>query len=538
MTILSSQLNPASSDFQANKEVMLRRIDEWRAIEGLVIAQGEKARAKFNERDQLLPRERLATLLDPHRPFLELSSLAGLGMHEDDGKAGAMGGGCITGIGFVEGRVVMVIVNDSAIKGGTITPMGLKKTLRAQEIAYVNRLPTVSLVESGGANLAFQSELFVDGGKVFCNMARASAAGLPQITVVHGSSTAGGAYIPGLSDYVIAVKDRAQIFLAGPPLVKAALGEVSTDEELGGAMMHATTTGTVEYVADNDRHALQICRAVVAHTLPTPHFSEWKSDQRLPRFVAEELCGLIPIDPKEPFEIKEVIARIADDSAYLEFKPLFGTNLTCGHASIESQRVGILGNNGPINPDDSRKAAQFIQLCCQADIPLIYLQNTTGYMVGREAEQKGAIKQGSLMIQAVANASVPQITVIINGGYGAGNYGMCGRAFDPRFIFAWPTAKVAVMGGEQAASVMRIVLEAKYAKQGVNLDQDALKQMSASLKDKLDGETNALFATARIWDDGIIDPRDTRRVLGMALAVAQSKGLATRETNMFGVSRF
>jgi geranyl-CoA carboxylase beta subunit len=533
---LKSKVDTSHGEFDRRRAEMVELVDEVLDIESRVVALSERARPKFEERSQLLPRERLERLLDPGRPFFELSKLAGYEMHDDNGRQDVMGGGNVCGIGYVSGVRCMVIANDSGIKGGSIAPMGLKKSLRAQEIALQNKLPIVSLVESGGANLLYQSELFVEGGRIFCNMARASAAGLPQITVVHGSATAGGAYLPGLSDYVIAVRDRARVFLAGPPLVKAALGEEADEEDLGGANMHATMTGTAEYLADDDEHALSLAREVVAAL-------NWPTDEQEtrafepPKHDPDELCGVVPIDTRMRYDVREVIARIVDGSAFLEFKDSYAKHTVCGHATIEGQRCGIIGNNGPLTPNDSSKVAQFIQLCCQSNTPLVYLQNTTGYMVGTQAEQAGAVKHGALMIQAVANATVPQFTLIIGGGYGAGNYGMCGRSYDPRFLFAWPNAKVAVMGGEQAAMVMEIITRAKFARKKLPVDEDALKQMGDSIRQKLDAESKALFATARVWDDGIIDPRDSRRVLGFCLALTAEAETRELSPNSFGIAR-
>ncbi len=539
MPVLESHLDTSSETFQRQRAEMLALVAEVRDIEGRVRANSDKAKKKFDKRGQLMPRERVARLLDPGSPFLEFSTLAGYNMHDDNGKKDVAGGGNIIGVGYISGIRCLITANDSAIKGGSITPMGLKKSLRAQEIALQNRLPVVSLVESGGANLLYQSELFVDGGRVFANMARLSAAGIPQVTVVHGSSTAGGAYLPGLSDYVIAVKDRAKIFLAGPPLVKAALGEDATDEELGGAAMHGSVSGTVDYLADSDDHALSVARDVVARlgrgdTFRAP--TETASGAP-PRYDSDELCGLVPVDARQPYDVHDVIARLVDDSDFLPFKQRFGEETVCGHASVDGVAVGILGNNGPIMPEGSVKAAQFIQLCCQSDTPLVYLMNTTGYMVGKEAEQRGAIKHGSKMIQAVSNATVPQFTFILGGGYGAGNYGMCGRAYDPRFIFAWPNSKVAVMGGAQAAKVMEIITKAKFTRMGMPLDEDALAAMSGEVRKKLDAEATALFATARIWDDGVIDPRDTRAVLSTCLHMTREAHARTLHPNTFGVAR-
>lgn len=535
MAILRSDIDPHGDAYAEQRATMLELVEQMATLSGAVAENSARARPKFEERGQLLPRERVARLLDPGTPFLELSQLAGYRMHDDNGKRDIMGGGSITGIGFVDGVRCMVSASDSGIKGGSIAPMGLKKNLRAQEIAMREKLPTISLIESGGANLLYQSEIFVEGGQVFRNLARASAAGLPQISVVHGNSTAGGAYMPGLSDYVIMVEERAKVFLAGPPLVEAALGEQADEQELGGARMHAEVTGSAEYLAQDDEHALDLCRQVVSK-LPWDREHTWQGG-RAPRYDPEELCGAVPPDPAKPYDCREVIARIVDDSDFLEFKPGYGSQTVCGHASIDGHHVGIIGNNGPIYPDGSTKAAHFIQLCCQSDTPLVYLQNTTGYMVGTAAEQGGAVKHGAKMIQAVANATVPQLTLIIGGGYGAGNYGMCGRAYEPRFCFAWPNSRVAVMGGDQAASVMKIITRAKFARKGMPIDENALEQMSAGLREKLDREARALFATARLWDDGIIDPRRSREVLAFCLATCREGRTRTLRPNSFGVAR-
>jgi geranyl-CoA carboxylase beta subunit len=553
MSILQSSLDTRSEAYQQNRAQMLALVEGFRTLEATVRAHGEAVRGKFEQRGQLTPRERVARLLDPGSPFLELSTLAGYKMHDDNGRKDTLGGGNITGIGFVSGVRCMVSANDSAIKGGSIAPMGLQKSLRAQRIAQENKLPCIGLVESGGANLNYQSELFVEGGKIFCQMARTSAMGIPQITVVHGSSTAGGAYLPGLSDYVIVVRGRAKIFLAGPPLVKAAIGEETTDEELGGAQMHAEISGLAEYLAEDDAHGIRIARELLASL-------GWNDNLRTtaprsfapPRYDIDEVCGLVPPDPRIPWDIRELIARMVDGSEFLEFKALWGTDTVCGHAAIEGWPCGIVANAGPIMPDGSCKAAQFIQLCCQADIPIIYLQNTTGYMVGREVEQRGAIKHGAKMIQAVANATVPQLTLLIGGGYGAGNYGMCGRAFDPRFIFAWPNSKVAVMGAEQIGMVMELITKAKFSRPsgpgGAATDHmlddaarkvrdDNIAMMRDTLVKRIESESTALFATARLWDDGIIDPRDSRRVLAMALATCREARDRTLAPNTFGIAR-
>jgi geranyl-CoA carboxylase beta subunit len=535
LTVLLTTVNAASASFQANAERMREKLAEVRRLEAMVVAESASKAKKFEERGQLLPRERVARLIDRGSEFLELSTLAGLGMHDDDGKKSVLGGGSIVGIGVVAGKRVLVSASDSGIKGGTVAPMGLKKALRAQELARDNKLPLIALVESGGANLMYQAEIFVDGGRTFANQARLSAAGIPQIAVVHGSSTAGGAYLPGLSDYVVLVRGRSSIYLAGPPLVKAAIGEDADDEELGGAQMHAEVTGLGEYLTENDAHAIALTRELVDQlswdTVPAaPAVAE-------PLFDREELLGLVPADDREPYDVREVVARIVDGSDFLEFKAVHAPDTICGHARLMGHRIGILGNNGPIQPNGSTKAAQFIQLCDQTGTPLLFLQNTTGYMVGKAAEHAGAIKHGSKMIQAVANARVPKFTIVLGGSFGAGNYGMCGRGFDPRFIFSWPSARTAVMGGAQAAKVMDIVNRAKLERQGLPVNDEALHGMSELLRKRLDAESAALFGTARLWDDGIIDPRDTRRILGLCLAITAEAEARTLRPNTFGIAR-
>jgi geranyl-CoA carboxylase beta subunit len=535
MPAFTSAIDPAGAAYAANAAQMQARLAEVQRLQAMVVAESASKRERFEQRGQLLPRERVARLLDRDSPFLELSPLAGLGMHDDDGRKSVLGGGSIVGIGTVAGRRVLVSASDSGIKGGTVAPMGLKKALRAQELARENKLPLVALVESGGANLLYQAEIFVDGGRTFANQARLSAAGIPQIAVVHGASTAGGAYLPGLSDYVVLVRGRSSIYLAGPPLVKAAIGEDSDEESLGGAEMHAGVTGLGEYLAEDDAHAIALTRELIAllpwDRVPAPAVHEE------PRYPSEQLLGLVPADEREPYDVREVIARLVDGSDFLEFKQGYAADTVCGHARLHGHAVGLIGNNGPIQPAGSTKAAQFIQLCDQSGTPLIFLQNTTGYMVGRAAEQAGAIKHGSKMIQAVANARVPKFTVVLGGSYGAGNYGMCGRGFDPRFIFAWPSARTAVMGGAQAAMVMDIVNRNKLERQGLPVDDAALSAMSDALRRRLDAESTALFGTARLWDDGIIDPRATRRILGLCLDITRDAGQRTLRPNTFGVAR-
>jgi geranyl-CoA carboxylase beta subunit len=535
MPALASQIDPRSAAFVNNARRMAERLAEVRALEAQVVAESASKAAKFEQRGQLLPRERVARLLDRGSDFLELSPLAGLGMHDDDGKKSVLGGGSIVGIGIVAGKRVLVSASDSAVKGGTVAPMGLKKALRAQELARENKLPLIALVESGGANLMYQAEIFVDGGRTFANQARLSAAGIPQIAVVHGSSTAGGAYLPGLSDYVVLVRGRSSIYLAGPPLVKAAIGEDATDEELGGAETHAQITGLGEYLTENDAHAIALARELV-DKLPWDRVGAATLAAE-PLFSTEELLGIVPADEREPYDVRELVARLVDGSDFLEFKASYATDTICGHARLHGHAVGLIGNNGPIQPAGSTKASQFIQLCDQSGTPLVFLQNTTGYMVGRDAERAGAIKHGSKMIQAVANARVPKFTVVLGGSFGAGNYGMCGRGFDPRFIFAWPSARTAVMGGAQAAKVMDIVNRNKLERMGLPANDEALAAMSDALRLRLDAESAALFGTARLWDDGIIDPRDTRRLLGLCLDIAAEADRRTLRPNTFGVAR-
>ncbi|MCW5753030.1 MAG: acyl-CoA carboxylase subunit beta [Alphaproteobacteria bacterium] len=538
MPAIESRIDPRSEEFSRNRAEMLALIEEFRALEARVRDASNAKAATFRKRGQLLPRERLSLLLDPGAPWLELSTLAGYRMHDDDGADGIQGGGGIVGIGVVSGVRCMVTANDSAIKGGTTAPMGLKKSLRAQQIALENRLPMVRLVESGGANLLYQAEIFVEGGRGFANQARMSAAGIPQVTVVHGSSTAGGAYLPGLSDYVVMVKGKAKVFLAGPPLLRAATGEIATDEELGGAEMHATISGVAEYLAEDDADGIRLAREIMAKLpwneqlpfRPSRDFAE-------PLYDPSELAGVVPVDYRRPYDVREVIARLVDGSDFLDFKSLYGIHTVCGHAAIAGHACGIVGNNGPIDADGATKAAQFIQLCCQSNTPIIYLQNTTGYLVGREMEQAGIVKHGSKMIQAVANATVPQITLHIGASFGAGNYGMCGRAYDPRFIFAWPNNRIAVMGGEQAAKVMSIVTGEKLRRGGQQADPAMLKAMEEKIVRRMEVESSALFATARLWDDGLIDPRDSRKVLAWCLSICREAEIRPLRPNTFGVAR-
>jgi geranyl-CoA carboxylase beta subunit len=536
MPQFQSSIDVRSETFAANRAHHLKLIDEFRALERKIVETSGRARAKFEKRGQLLPRDRLALILDRGAPFLELSTLCGYKMHDDDGDANISGGGGICGVGFINGARCLVSASDAGIKGGAATPMGVLKALRAQEIALKQKLPFVHLIESAGANLFRQAEMFVAGGQTFANLARLSAAGLPVVAVVHGSSTAGGAYQTGLSDYVVVVRGKSKVFLAGPPLLKAATGEIATDEALGGAEMHYHVSGTAEYMAENDADGIRIARDIVAKLQWNKGAAAARSF-REPNYDPEEILGLTPADYKTPYDVRENIARIVDGSDILGFKDGYGAATVCAHAEIAGHAVGIISNNGPIDADGAAKAAQFIQLMCQAGTPVIFLQNTTGYLVGTDAEQRGIVKHGSKMIQAVTNMTVPKITMHIGASFGAGNYGMCGRAFDPAFIFAWPNNRVAVMGGEQAAKTMRIVGEEGARARGEEPNTAYFDAMAKTIIDKYDEESRALFATARLWDDGLIDPRDTRKVLAFCLdTVAEARARETRP-NIFGVAR-
>lgn len=538
MAVIHSELDVHGEDFSRNRDAMLAAVASFREIEQKVLDKAAEAKPKFDKRGQLLPRERLNLLLDAGAPFLELSSLAGYKLHDDKDGTQA-GGGIISGIGYIAGVLCLVTASNSAIKGGTISPTGLKKTLRLQQVAFENKLPVVALTESGGANLNYAADIFVEGARGFANQARMSAMGLPQITVVHGSSTAGGAYQPGLSDYVVVVRGKAKMFLAGPPLLKAATGEVATDEELGGAEMHAQVAGTAEYLAENDADGVRIAREILAMLpwnaqLPARPAKTWRE----PLYPAHELLGIVPADAKKPYDVREIIARLADGSEFLDFKNEFDSQTVCGHLQIEGQRCGLIGNNGPITPRGAAKAAQFIQLCDQSNTPILFFHNTTGFMVGTESEQLGVIKHGSKMIQAVANARVPKLTIVVGGSYGAGNYAMCGRGLDPRFIFAWPNSRTAVMGGAQAGKVLRIVTEEKHAKEGKEADPKMLDMLEQVTAQKLDSQSTALYGTASLWDDGLIDPRDTRKLLGYLLDICAEAEARPLKSTTFGVARF
>ena len=539
MSHIDSTLSVNSDTFQANRSGMLALLDRVRTYEQRSVDKSAASRERFEKRKQLLPRERVALLLDPGTPFLELSTLAGLGLDVPDLDKSVPGGGVIAGIGMVSGIRCMVSASDAGINAGALQPMGLDKQLRVQELALENKLPYVQLVESAGANLmAYKVEEFVRGGTLFRNLERMSAAGLPVVTVTHGSSTAGGAYQTGLSDYIIMVRDRSRAFLAGPPLLMAATGEVATEEELGGAVMHTAISGLGDYLAEDDRDAIRLAREVLAQI-------DWNRDlppeplrsYQPPRYGAEELLGIMPMDPKRPVDMREVIARLADDSYFLPLGENYGSATVCGHIKIEGFPVGIITNNGPIDPAGATKATHFIQACCQSKTPIIYLNNTTGFMVGRAYEEAGIIKHGSKMIQAVANATVPQITIYCGASFGAGNYGMCGRGFAPRFCFSWPNAKTAVMGGEQAAKTMAIVTEAAMKRQGGAVDQAKLDALQQNIIDRFDRQMSVFVTSAQVLDDGVIDPRDTRAVLSQVLSVCRAAEARQPQAMQFGVAR-
>lgn len=535
MDRITSRINPRSSDYlnnYAHMQTLLAQLDA--KLAAVRNAGGPKAAAKLAQRGKLSARERVERLLDRDGSFLELSPLAADGQYDGE----APGAGVITGIGTVSGRTVMISANDTRVKGGAIYPLSADKMIRAQNVAKENGLPTVALVESAGANLLYQAELFAPGsrgGRGFCNQARMSAMGLAQIALVFGNATAGGAYVPGMSDYTVMVKGQAKVFLAGPPLVKAATGADTDDETLGGAQMHHEISGLCDYLADDDADAIRIGRQIVAN-LGKPTHPIPRETPRPPALDPDELLGIVPPDLKIPFEIREVIGRLVDASEFDEFRPGYGPTLVCGFARIDGWLVGILGNNGPLFSQSAQKAAHFIQLCCQKRCPIVYLQNITGFMVGIDAERGGIVKDGSKMVHAVSTATVPQFTVLVGGSFGAGNYGMCGRAFDPRLLLSWPSSRIAVMGGEQAAKVMRIVQEDAIRKFGGTPDPEEMAAMEQMVKDEFLRASDPYFATGQLWDDGIIDPRDTRAALSLGLQAAWQQDIAAIPPK-FGVFR-
>jgi 3-methylcrotonyl-CoA carboxylase beta subunit len=534
MPTLDTQIDPRSAEFAANAQAMQALVDDLRArLAQVAQGGGEAARAKHTARGKLLPRQRIAQLLDPGSPFLEFSPLAAHGMYDD----AAPGAGIITGIGRVSGRPCVVVCNDATVKGGTYFPMTVKKHLRAQDIARENRLPCIYLVDSGGANLPNQDEVFPDRdhfGRIFYNQATLSAEGIAQIAVVMGSCTAGGAYVPAMSDEAIIVANQGTIFLGGPPLVKAATGEEVSAEDLGGGDVHTRLSGVADHLAANDAHALDIARRIVARLRPPERAAVELRPPRDPLYPAGDLYGLIPADGKKPFEVREVIARLVDGSEFDEFKARFGTTLVCGFAHLHGMPVGILANNGILFSDSAVKGAHFIELCCQRRIPLVFLQNITGFMVGRKAENEGIARHGAKLVAAVACAQVPKFTVIIGGSFGAGNYGMCGRAFGPRQLWMWPNARISVMGGEQAASVLATVRRDGIEARGGSWSAQEEEAFKAPIRAQYEAQGHPYYATARLWDDGIIDPADTRRVLALGLSAALNAPIP--ETR-FGVLR-
>lgn len=542
MSGFASSWNPRSEAAAARRAAMLARIAQLRALEQRAADKSAEARPVFDKRGQLLPRERVALMLDPGTSYLPLCSLAGFLQDSKDPAASVPGGGIVAGIGFVGGVRCMIVASDSGIDAGAIQAMGLDKILRVQDLALQNKLPFVHLVESAGANLMkYRVEGFVHGGALFRNLARLSAAGIPVITVQHGSGTAGGAYMPGLSDVVIMVRGRSRAFLAGPPLLKAATGEIATEEELGGAEMHTGISGLGEYLAEDDRQALGICRDLVGRLrgAPTParppSGGDWEGGTSGSH--SDDLLTLMPTSVREPVDMREVMVRLVDAASLLEFKPLYGAATVCAQGRIQGHAVGFISNNGPIDVAGANKATHFIQWMCQLGHPIVYLQNTTGYMVGKESEQGGMIKHGSKMIQAVTNATVPQITIQCGASYGAGNYGMCGRGYAPRFLFSWPNARTAVMGGEQAARTMQIVTEAALARKGIAPDAAQSQAQFDQIVQVFERQADAFYTSGLLLDDGVIDPRDTRAVLAFCLdtiAEAESKTLRPMQ---FGVAR-
>jgi 3-methylcrotonyl-CoA carboxylase beta subunit len=534
VTVITSTIDTSSNEFRANQAAMRALVDELRQTRAAAAEGGPKrARERHLARGKLLPRERVMTLLDPGAPFLELSPLAAHDMYED----AIHGAGLITGIGRVAGRECVIVCNDSTIKGGTYYPLTVKKHLRAQEIARDNRLPCIYLVDSGGANLPHQTDVFPDRehfGRIFYNQATLSAAGIAQIAVVMGSCTAGGAYVPAMSDETVIVKNQGTIFLGGPPLVKAATGEVVSAEELGGAEVHTKKSGVADYLAENDRHALTLCRRIVANLNTKKPDDIVIAKPAEPKYDPAELDGIVPADLKKQYDVREVIARLVDGSAFDEFKALYGPTLVTGFAHIHGIPVGILGNNGILFSESALKASHFIELCCRRRVPLLFLQNIVGFMVGRDYEAGGIAKDGAKMVAAVACAQVPKITVIVGGSYGAGNYGMCGRAYGPRFLFTWPNARISVMGGEQAAGVLATVRRDNIEAEGKTWSEVDEEEFKQPIREQYETEGNPYYATARLWDDGIIAPAETRRVLALCFSAALNAPIP--ETT-FGVFR-
>ena len=539
MTVIQTQLNHRSAEFLANAAALQAAVDDLRVqLQKSAAGGGEKAMAKHVARGKLPPRQRVQMLLDPGTPFLELAPLAAHAMYlNKDGLEDAPCAGMIAGIGRVNGVDCMVVCNDATVKGGTYYPMTVKKHLRAQEVAQQNNLPCIYLVDSGGANLPNQDEVFPDRdhfGRIFYNQANMSALGIPQIAVVMGSCTAGGAYVPAMSDEAIIVKNQGTIFLGGPPLVKAATGEVVSAEDLGGGDVHTRLSGVADHLAQNDAHALALARQAVGTLNRKKHIELQLRDPAPPLYDAKEMYGVIPSDSRKPFDVREIIARIVDGSEFAEFKARFGPTLVCGFAHIEGMPVGIIANNGILFSESALKGAHFIELCCQRKVPLVFLQNITGFMVGRKYENEGIARNGAKMVTAVATAKVPKFTVIIGGSFGAGNYGMCGRAFSPRFLWMWPNARICVMGGEQAAGVLATVKRDGIEARGGTWTAEEEAAFKQPVLDQFGTQSHPYYASARLWDDGIIDPADTRRVLALGLSASLN---APIEDTQFGIFR-
>ncbi|WP_171177054.1 acyl-CoA carboxylase subunit beta [Ruegeria sp. HKCCD8929] len=535
-----SQVIRDSETYARNRADMLALAEELRGLEARPVALSEQRRERMEAREQITPRDRLARLLDPGMPFLQLHSLAGYMVDSDDPEASVPGASVIIGIGFVSGVRCVVVVDDSGIKAGAMTQMTMAAFLSAQEMALRQNLPFVHLVESAGANLMeYKVELWANGGKLFRNLARLSAAGLPNLAILHGPSTAGGAYMPGLADYVVGVKKNGMAALAGAALVHAATGEKADDRDLGGSEIHASVSGLVEYLAEDDAHGVEMARDVIARldwnkSLPPRRERSYAE----PRLDVDEIAGLVPTDYRIPYDVREVVARIVDGSEFEDFKPRYGVSTVCLQAAINGIAVGIIGNNGPIDPAGATKAAQFIQLCGQADTPLIFLNNTTGYMVGTQYEQAGMIKHGAKMIQAVTSVDVPRITLYIGASFGAGNYGMSGFAYEPDFLFAWPNATTGVMGGEQAAGTMEMVARAGAKRKGEEVDEALLAKQSAAIAAHFDRQAGAFHTSGRCLDHGVIDPRDTRLVLGFCLETCLEGRARKVKPGSYGVARF
>jgi 3-methylcrotonyl-CoA carboxylase beta subunit len=531
---LHSSIDPASTDFARNADAMRALVAELRAKLDLVAGGGgEASRVRHTSRGKMLARQRVDLLVDPGTAFLELSPLAAYGLYGGDVHSASI----VTGVGRISGRECVIVANDATIKGGTYYPMTVKKHLRAQDIARQNHLPCVYMVDSGGAFLPMQDEIFPDErhfGRIFFNQAQLSAQGIPQIAIVMGSCTAGGAYVPAMSDESIIVRNQGTIFLGGPPLVKAATGEVVTAEELGGADVHSRQSGVTDHYAQNDAHAIGIARRIVATLKPPRHNVLNMSEPREPLFAAEEIYGVVPVDGRKPFDVRDIIARVVDGSEFDEFKKLYGQTLVCGFAHIWGYPAGVIANNGILFSESSLKGAHFIELCCQRQIPLVFLQNITGFMVGKKYEAGGIARDGAKLVTAVATAGVPKFTVVIGGSYGAGNYGMCGRAYGPRFLWMWPNARISVMGGEQASMVLSQVRRDNIEAKGESWSAEEEDEFRKPIRAQYESQGNPYYATARLWDDGVIDPADTRLVLGLGLSAAAN---APIEATKFGLFR-